>query len=270
VVLRGEAGTGKSHVARIIQANTTLRKSATFIASPQTKPDEVTNQLIQNPRSTLLIKNLTDLSIVCQQQLLITLDNLQEHAPRLLVTVDDDGLHSHSLANHILPDLYYRLQVLEIHLPPLKERAGDIPALTSYFLGELDTTHTRKLSPELITVLQQYIWPGNLRELRNLISYLVHTHSESRVFHPHHLPRHFFERAHNTPKDPLTTTLTNWISQQLDTAENPPNYKELHKELEGRLLHILMERFDHKPSHLAKKLQMNRSTLRKKLGELEA
>lgn len=269
VVIRGESGTGKSHVARLIQANTTPLKSPIFIATPQTKPEEVTTHLIQNPKSTLLIKNLMNLSAACQQQLLVSLDNLQDQAPRLLVTVDDDGLYQHSLTNRILPDLYYRLQVLEIHLPPLKDRPADIPALTSYFLGELDTTHTRELSAELTTTLQKYPWPGNLRELRNLVSYLVHTHTESRILQSHHLPPHFFDQAQRPPQDPLTTSLVNWVAQKLDSSENPPSYKELHKELEGQLLDILMERFDHKPSHLAKSLNMNRSTLRKKLGEVK-
>ncbi|MCP5536348.1 MAG: sigma-54-dependent Fis family transcriptional regulator [Akkermansiaceae bacterium] len=268
VVIRGEAGTGKSHVAQLIQAHTTPRKSALFIATPQTKPEEITTHLIQNPRSTLLIKNLARLPVASQQQLLITLDNLQGQAPRLLVTVDDDGLYQHSLSNRILPDLYYRLQVLEIHLPPLRNRPGDIPALTSYFLGELDTSRTRELSAELIATLQKYPWPGNLRELRNLVSYLVHTHTESRILQPHHLPPHFFDQQQRQPTDPLTTHLMSWVSQKLDSPEHPPSYKELHGELEGRLLHILMERFDHKQSRLANSLNMNRSTLRKKLGEL--
>ena len=270
VILRGEIGTGKSHIAHLIQANSSPLLSSTFIATPQTKPEDLTTHLIQNPKSTLLLKNLTHLSTPCQQQLLITLDNLQDHAPRLLITVDDEGLHQHSLANRILPDLYYRLQVLEIHLPPLKERSDDIPALTSYFLGELDTTHTRELSPELIAALKLYTWPGNLRELRNLISYLVLTHTDTKILQPHHLPSHFLEQTPRSPKDHLTTTLSEWVSQKLDSPEAHITYKELHNDLEGRLLSILMERFDHKPSHLAKTLNMNRSTLRKKLGEINS
>ncbi|BDS08690.1 nitrogen regulation protein NR(I) [Oceaniferula spumae] len=269
VVLRGEIGTGKSHVAKLIQANTTPHQNSTFIATAQTKPEDLTTHLIQNPKSTLLLKNLTHLSPLCQQQLLVILDNLQDQAPRLLVTVDDEGLHQHSLANRLLPDLYYRLQVLEIRLPPLRERSDDIPALISYFLGELDSSHTRQLSPELITTLQQYPWPGNLHELRNLISYLLLTHTDSKVLYPHHLPAHFFNQLPHAPKDSLDSALTSWVSQKLDASEPQPTYKELHNKLEGILLNILMERFDHKPSHLAKTLQMNRSTLRKKLSGID-
>jgi transcriptional regulator with PAS, ATPase and Fis domain len=73
-------------------------------------------------------------------------------------------------------DLFYRLNVIPIHLPPLRERAGDVALLTHYFLN----LHTSRigliypgLSPEVMGLLEGYRWPGNVRELSNLIEYLV-------------------------------------------------------------------------------------------------
>lgn len=268
VVLRGQLGTGKSHAAKLIQANTTPRHCSSFISTTQSKPEDVAMHLLQNTRSTLLVENIEQLPIPCQQQLLVTMDKLQGDAPRLLATVDELGLHRHSQENRVLPELYYRLQVLEIHLPPLKERTDDIPALASYFLGATDGARSRQLSPELIVALQEYTWPGNLRELRNLMHHLVLTHAQCRVFRPAHLPRHFFEQPPSHRKDLLTATIQDWVSHKLDDAERVPTYKEIHSDLEGRLLTVLMERYGHKPSHLARMLRINRSTLRKKLNDL--
>ncbi len=64
-------------------------------------------------------------------------------------------------------DLYYRLNVIRIHIPPLRERTGDIPALCEYFLGKNQAEF--RITTEEIELLQQYQWPGNVRELRNLI-----------------------------------------------------------------------------------------------------
>ena len=80
-------------------------------------------------------------------------------------------------------DLYYRLQVLNLHIPPLRERREDIPLLTSFFLKEIchgsQAQHT-KLSAEARRKLLHYNWPGNIRELRNVI-YRVSVLSEDGV-----------------------------------------------------------------------------------------
>lgn len=269
VVLRGEAGTGKSHIARLIQANSTPSKSSTFIATQQTDPGELADHLEGHPESILLIENLTSLSRKCHEQLLLGLDKLQDQAPRLIVTVGEEGLYEHVLSKQLLPELYYRLQVLEIHLPPLRERLDDVPALAAYFFGELDSNPTRQFSPELVSELQHYSWPGNLHELRNLISYLLVTHTESPLLQRDHLPPHILgqEEARGSKHDPFSDALSDWVSRHLDNDEELPTYKELHGKLEKQLLELLMERFDHKPSHLAKALSMNRVTLRKKLQD---
>jgi sigma-54 specific flagellar transcriptional regulator A len=69
-------------------------------------------------------------------------------------------------------DLYHRLDVLRINMPPLRERLDDIPLLVDYFLAQLNERyqrHIRGLTPDAIALLQQYHWPGNIRELRNVL-----------------------------------------------------------------------------------------------------
>jgi two-component system response regulator AtoC len=87
-------------------------------------------------------------------------------------------------------DLYYRLNVIPIHLPPLRNRSEDIPLLVESFLAEFAHAHQKDLmevSPSTMRLLKLYSWPGNIRELRNIIERLVVTVRE-KVIQPAHLP----------------------------------------------------------------------------------
>jgi DNA-binding NtrC family response regulator len=88
-------------------------------------------------------------------------------------------------------DLYYRLNVLSIYLPPLRERRDDIPLLVRRFIKELSAQHDRKfqgISADAMQILMDYSWPGNVRELRNLIESMV-VLAPGREIGPEDIPR---------------------------------------------------------------------------------
>ena len=88
-------------------------------------------------------------------------------------------------------DLFYRLNVLRIHLPPLRDRREDIPILVRHFIKEYSKQHDRAfhgISAEAMQILVEYPWPGNVRELRNLIESMV-VLSPGHEIHPEDLPR---------------------------------------------------------------------------------
>ncbi|KKL46934.1 hypothetical protein LCGC14_2340580, partial [marine sediment metagenome] len=92
-------------------------------------------------------------------------------------------------AGRFREDLYYRLNVFSIYLPPLRERDGDVMLLTEYFLKESNRIfkkEVKKISPEVINLLAAYSWPGNVRELRNVIESSVLLASDSIL--PQHMP----------------------------------------------------------------------------------
>jgi DNA-binding NtrC family response regulator len=98
--------------------------------------------------------------------------------------------------NRFRQDLYYRLSVLPVHLPPLKERREDIPLLVKHFLetesAKADTKE-KKMMPAAMQHLVAYHWPGNIRELENLIRYLMVTTPEAYI-EAASLPAHFREQ----------------------------------------------------------------------------
>jgi transcriptional regulator with PAS, ATPase and Fis domain len=88
-------------------------------------------------------------------------------------------------------DLFFRLDVLHIHMPPLKQRDGDMPLLVDHFLKEFNKAYRKQvvgISPECVSRLHSYDWPGNVRELKNVINRAV-VMCEGDVLLPDHLPR---------------------------------------------------------------------------------
>src|SRR4029453_8251804 len=81
-------------------------------------------------------------------------------------------------------DLYYRLKVVTLRIPPLRERPGDLQQLADHFLGLFCQEHgtpAKRLSPETLELLMRYPWPGNVRELRNVIESVVIFHQGDEI-----------------------------------------------------------------------------------------
>jgi transcriptional regulator with PAS, ATPase and Fis domain len=81
-------------------------------------------------------------------------------------------------------DLYYRLNVVQVRLPPLRERLEDIPLLTRFFLGEITKENgrpARDIAPEALDLLLAYKWPGNVRELRNTLEGIIVLSTRERI-----------------------------------------------------------------------------------------
>jgi transcriptional regulator with PAS, ATPase and Fis domain len=93
-----------------------------------------------------------------------------------VVAATNKDLREEVRQKRFLPDFFYRLQVIQVPVPPLHERKGDIPLLVNHFLGQASDGNKRPaptISPDAVDALSAYSWPGNVRELRNLIERLV-------------------------------------------------------------------------------------------------
>jgi DNA-binding NtrC family response regulator len=171
-------------------------------------------------------------------------------------------------------DLFYRLQVLEVRLPPLRERTGDLPALTAYFTGQLAPGRHIELTEGALLRLESHPWPGNLRELRNALSHAVTAGAGAHALDPSHLPAYLGSAtgeggaAANPPgsalPQPLRRELSSWLARAI--AKSPkPSYRALTTAIEAEMLSVLMRHYDGKLARLANELDANRTTLRRKL-----
>jgi DNA-binding NtrC family response regulator len=122
-------------------------------------------------------------------------------------------------------DLYYRLNVITLHLPPLRERAEDVPLLAAHFLERFATQHGRetlRLTPAALEAMQEYDWPGNVRELENALERAA-VLSAGEDIEPAALPARITQRAPeplvtaNLPPNPtmeiIERAYINWVLQ---------------------------------------------------------
>ena len=134
---------------------------------------------------TLFLDEIGDMSLDTQAKVLRVLETQRFERIGGKRTIDVDvrvvaatnqDLKKASEEGEFREDLYYRLNVLPIHLPPLRERREDIPALVERFMAlscRENNIPPKRISPEAIAVLQSHSWPGNIRELRNMVERLV-------------------------------------------------------------------------------------------------
>jgi transcriptional regulator with GAF, ATPase, and Fis domain len=200
VLILGETGTGKELVARLIHTQS-RRRSASFIATncggfvPGLAASELfghelgafTGAVRRRPgrleaahRGTLFLDEIGELPAALQPLLLRVLETGQVERiggdeftvdVRLIAATNRD-LSIDVQDNRFRADLFYRLNVFPITIPPLRERRADIPELVNHFVQQLASKHNRApitLSSRIVTMLTQYDWPGNVRELRNIL-----------------------------------------------------------------------------------------------------
>ena len=262
VLIVGETGTGKTAVANLIAKNS-VSEEGTILSWPDNRNHDFT---ISMSGGILLIDPLSALNHDDQDRLLSMWESNIDSFPRVIATASP-GMIEKVEDGTLRSELFYRLQVLEISLPRLCERQGDIPALANYFLGLREPTEILTLSDEVYQCLTQYPWPGNLRELSNAMSYACAIRAGSPSIEVEHLPE-AVQGEGSKLYDQRSFGLVNAIDSWLGETESLRSYREISGELEGILIERLLLRFDGKLAPMAKALGANRTTLRKKLNEM--
>jgi two-component system nitrogen regulation response regulator GlnG len=199
VLITGESGTGKELVARAIYHHSP-RSSQPFMAiNCAAIPEQLleselfghekgafTGALAQRigkfeqcHRGTLFLDEIGDMSLVTQAKILRVLQsgafervggNETVKADVRVLAATNQLLDKAVAGRRFREDLFYRLNVVRIHMPPLRERPGDVRYLAEYFLRNISQgQHPKSISADTLEALDQYSWPGNVRELENVI-----------------------------------------------------------------------------------------------------
>lgn len=244
VLILGESGTGKELIARAIHYNS-HRKSGPFIkvvcgAMPETLLESelfghVKGAFTGAHRSkrgrleladggTVFLDEVADISLASQVKLLRFLQD-HEFEPvggtttkgvdvRVIAATNKD-LEAAVAAGLFREDLYYRLNVFAITVPPLRERKEDIPLLASHILGQLNARNPKgiqDISAAALEVLISYDWPGNVRELENAIEHAF-VCTKGPIIMPHVLPSHLHRRP--TPVEETgASPMGQWLSHR--------------------------------------------------------
>lgn len=219
VLIEGESGTGKELVARAIHAQSERRDSPLVeVNCSQFQEALLNNELFGHEQGaftdarevkkglvelcengTLFLDEVGEMPFSTQAMLLRFIDSRQFKrvggtetlsVNLRLVTATNKKLDQEVVANRFREDLYYRLKVVSIHLPPLRERGDDVFLLAEHFLKELNARFRKDfgdLSEESRELLRSYSWPGNVRQLRNVLERAVLL-EEGKEILPEHLP----------------------------------------------------------------------------------
>ena len=205
VLITGENGTGKEVVAQTIHALSSRFKKPFIEVNCAAIPEElIESELFGHEKGaftgaiqlrrgrfdladhgTMFLDEIGDMSLKTQAKVLRILQeqkfervggNETHSVDVRVIAATNKDLKQEMGKGTFREDLYFRLNVVRIHLPALRERKEDIAPLTEYFLKEFASQHQKKfreISPAAIALLEKYSWPGNIRELKNLIERLV-------------------------------------------------------------------------------------------------
>ena len=289
VMISGESGTGKELFARYLHENSS-RKNASFVAvNCASLPEGLleselfghekgafTGAVARKPGKfelaeggTILLDEISEMAVSLQAKLLRVLqesevDRVGGKKPvpvdvRVVATTNRD-LKEHIANGEFREDLYYRLNVIPLQIPPLRERSGDVMLLTEHFLNYYAAQNQKPgltLGDEAKALLRSHDWPGNVRELQNTMERAVLLSPGDTIL-PEAL---MFEGVE--PK-PLPTSST--APAQQDQMDLPPSLREAEKVLIDRALNHT----EGNRTHAAKILGISVRTLRNKLNEYKA
>lgn len=221
VLVTGETGTGKELAAEFIH-HQSVRRDKPFVclncaAIPDalleselfghtrgafTGADNLSDGLLASAEGgTILLDEIGDMSLSAQAKILRVLEKkvvsrvggTQERRIDVrFVAATNQDLESMAIRGNFRRDLYYRLNVARVELPPLRERREDIPLLVDYYRQQLGGSAAARISEECLNRISQYDWPGNIRELRNALESSLLNCGTGEV-HTKHLPQHLRE-----------------------------------------------------------------------------
>ena len=231
ILLEGESGTGKELFAKAIHSLSPRKKGPLITLNCGSLPDTLLEselfgyekgahstafkdkpgRLALANGGTLFLDEIGDISPALQIRLLRVLqDKVYEPLGSTeslktdvrVVAATNKNLEELVASGKFRPDLYYRVNVVKLVLPPLRERKEDVPLLAEYFIrkfGRISGREIQGLSPEVLPVLMAHDFPGNIRELENIIEYAIVVCKNS-LIGLEHLPDYLREKAEARPK----------------------------------------------------------------------
>jgi DNA-binding NtrC family response regulator len=179
-------------------------------------------------------------------------------------------------------DLYYRLNIIPVHMPPLRERGSDIPLLVNFFLQQFNVSQngsSKTVSPEALDILAKYSWPGNIRELANFVERMV-VLSSGPTITPRDLPERVLgesprpkwdaleeEEPAETPAEALRNSMQR--SSFVSVPDEGMNLKKAVEDFEKQLILEALEKTNWVKNKAANLLGLNRTTLVEKLKKMK-
>ncbi|NQT86839.1 sigma-54-dependent Fis family transcriptional regulator [bacterium] len=296
VLVRGESGTGKELVARAIhQASGRAQgpfvtvdctalpehlveselygyEAGAFTGATSAKP----GRLEQAHGGTLFLDEVAELPPGAQAKLLRFLETRETERlgstraraldVRIIVATNRD-LETGSRDGSFRQDLLYRVQVMTLALPPLRERSEDVPLLVAHFLEQAPGARRPDMSRAALDILTAHDWPGNVRELRNAIDHAALLCRGAAIL-PEHLPR-LLSAGGIGPAEDFRRAAAALLDLKIQEAGGveAPLYEQMVQELERAVIAEALKLTGHNQARTAAMLRIHRTTLRNKVQQ---
>jgi transcriptional regulator with PAS, ATPase and Fis domain len=294
VLITGESGTGKELVATALHAGSSRRSNPFIRINCAAIPKDLmeselfgyergafTGAVTSKPGrfeladgGSLFLDEIAEIPVEMQVKLLRALQESEfERVGGIktlkvdvrLITATNRDLKKEIAEGRFREDLFYRLNVVPIILPPLRERVGDIPMLVRHFIEKYNKRLSKKvqgLEPDAVEVLQEYGWPGNIRELENMMERMI-LFAEGPIILAKDLPEPLKEA--DTVKIPLPFLSASPATQA--EASMKDIVKQAAAELERDLIGKALVETGGNVTQAAKKLKISRKSLQNKMKE---
>jgi DNA-binding NtrC family response regulator len=291
VLIQGESGTGKELVARAIHFNSDRKDRNLVAVNCGAIPEELLeSELFGHEKGaftgairnrigrfelahggTILLDEIGDMSPALQVKVLRIIQEKQFERIGGIKTIDADvriiaatnqNLEAAVADKKFREDLFYRINVIPIHIPPLRERKLDIPILANHFLAEfnqLNKKAVKTITPEAVNLFMRYSWPGNVRELQNLMERIVVIKEAGEVC-VDDLPGKMIHSVSGKQAMHQGTQST-----EISLPEEGVDFNEVVSNFERELLLKALKKTGGVKNSAAKLLKLNRTTLVEKL-----
>lgn len=304
VLILGESGTGKEVVARAIHA-TGLRRNGPFVAINMAAiPRELieaelfghekgaftgahsrnAGRFEQAAGGTLFLDEIGDMPLEAQTRLLRVLQSNEYstvggsqalRADVRVIAATHRDMRTLVADGRFREDLFYRLNVIPVTLPPLRDRRSDIAALVRHFVdaGRSSGLPDRQFAPAAMQWLERYDWPGNVRELGNVVQRLA-VLSRDTVVTVRDVETVLHENGEGggavDPAALIARAVDDWAREQMaDTGSDGEIHAQLEAIVEAALFRRILRDVRGNQLEAARRLGINRNTLRKRLGQLD-
>ncbi len=283
ILITGESGVGKEHVARSIH-NVSSRADKPFVHIPCSAiteetidSGEIASKILSAQGGTVLLDEIGDLSFVAQGYLLpiIGEKHIQRDSEEISLDIRFIGTSSENTQKlveekRLRKDFLFRLNVVHIHIPPLRERKEDIPELVFYFISKYSKAYginVKGITKRAMDLLINYDYPGNVRELENIIARAI-AMSANAYIDVHALPQ---ELGKEISKLPGSSSQEEENENTLSTIAIPDgkfvSLKDIIKQVEKETIINVLKQCRGNKTEAAKKLGISRQALFKKIKE---
>jgi DNA-binding NtrC family response regulator len=301
VLITGESGTGKELIARAIYQHGPRAKAPFLALNCAAIPEQLLESELfghekgaftgadrrrigkfeQVSGGTLFLDEVGDMPLALQAKMLRLLQeqsfervggNETVRTDVRLIAATHHDLKADAAEGKFRPDLYYRLGVFTIHLPPLRERGDDLPLLVQHYLRRFSRElgrEVKEVAPDVLERLRSYAWPGNIRELQSVLKQAL-LRASGPVLLPAFLAELFGSPGESGAAAPAGAgpDLEAFIRQRL-VPEAHDLYAETHRQVDRLLLPRVLEYTHGNQYQAARLLGIARQTLRQKLRDLE-